>query len=112
MCGTRWRGFTAPRWKAKPEKASSTPVPASIDNIEVVAGINYNTATGKTFTEKLKGWTFNGFYSEPSGGELLINKYGYFLTSYTSGYLDRDGAWCYPDYYTLYAQYEPNIYEI
>ena len=97
---------------AKPEKASSTPVPASIDNIEVVAGINYNTATGKTFTEKLKGWTFNGFYSEPSGGELLINKYGYFLTSYTSDYLDRDGAWCYPDDYTLYAQYEPNIYEI
>ena len=97
---------------ARPEKASSTPEPAAIASIGVVAGINYNEATGQTFTAKLKGWGFNGFYTKPSGGELVITKSGYFVGSDTSEYVDRDGAWCYPDDYTLYAQYEPNIYEI
>ena len=97
---------------ARPENASSKPDPETVEDIKTVAGINYNTATGETFVEKLKGWSFKGFYSQKTGGEQLVNENGYFIGNDKSEYLDRNSAWCYPGDYTLYAQYEPDIYEI
>ncbi|GEM_PF-6906329 len=96
----------------KPAKASSTPDPETIEAINVVAGINYNTAMNTYHRVGLLGWEFEGFFTSQSGGANVINKAGYFEGSATHPYVEVRGAWCWPDDHTLYAQYQPGVWQV
>jgi|GEM_PF-6199027 len=73
-------------------------------SVRYLGDINYADFTGDR-----TGYTLTGFFTEPSGGVMVVTS-ELDLVLDVEGYTNAGGKWIRPENVTLYAQWNPNVF--
>ncbi|MGN0798558.1 MAG: InlB B-repeat-containing protein, partial [Christensenellales bacterium] len=91
-------GFTGPLYVRDFTFAEAT---------NITRNITYSSSPGSVSPLTYSGFTFNGYYTQPSGGVKIYNADGS-LVKGVAGYTDSSGAWIRAEDTKLYGQWTQN----
>ena len=90
--------------------SGTSPLYVSYNNASVYTG-STNTTAGTVPTATKTGYTFNGWYTEKTGGSQIYNASGALTSTAVSGYTSGS-KWVATANKTLYAQFTPCTYTV